>query len=55
MDQSKMLELQVQMRQNNSEVQDFMRDLDGWEKDMKKKDEQIKTNQVPDTTPKVTV
>ncbi|RXM97543.1 RNA polymerase II-associated protein 3 [Acipenser ruthenus] len=39
--QNKAIELQLQMRQNAEELQDFMRDLGSWEKDIKKKDEEL--------------
>ncbi|CAH1266025.1 RPAP3 [Branchiostoma lanceolatum] len=39
----KALEIQMQVRQNASEMQDFLKDLDSWEDDIKKKDEQLKT------------
>ncbi|RXM29931.1 RNA polymerase II-associated protein 3 [Acipenser ruthenus] len=39
--QNKAIELQLQMRQNAEELQDFMRDLGSWEKDIKKKDKEL--------------
>eukprot|EP00058_Branchiostoma_floridae_P009034 XP_002594522.1 hypothetical protein BRAFLDRAFT_124991 [Branchiostoma floridae] len=39
----KALEIQMQVRQNASEMQDFLKDLDSWEDDIKKKDEALKT------------
>ncbi|XP_062850759.1 RNA polymerase II-associated protein 3 [Trichomycterus rosablanca] len=45
---SKALELQMQMRQNAEDVQNFMKELDSWEDDMKKKDEQLLTGNPPD-------
>ena len=38
----KMLELQQQMRNNSEELQDFLRDLGNWTKQMEIKDEQLK-------------
>ncbi|KAM4677899.1 RNA polymerase II-associated protein 3 isoform 1-T3 [Discoglossus pictus] len=38
---SKAIELQMQMKQNAEELQDFMRDLENWEKDMKQKDNNL--------------
>ncbi|KAG8577719.1 hypothetical protein GDO81_010272 [Engystomops pustulosus] len=38
---SKALELQLQMKQNAEELQDFMRELESWEKDIKKKDAKL--------------
>ncbi|XP_040199849.1 RNA polymerase II-associated protein 3 [Rana temporaria] len=35
---NKAIELQLQMRQNAEELQDFMKELDSWEKDIKEKD-----------------
>ncbi|KAM9229777.1 RNA polymerase II-associated protein 3 isoform 2-T7 [Dugong dugon] len=35
---SKAIELQLQVKQNAEELQDFMRDLENWEKDIKQKD-----------------
>uniref|UniRef100_A0ACB8FP02 Uncharacterized protein n=1 Tax=Sphaerodactylus townsendi TaxID=933632 RepID=A0ACB8FP02_9SAUR len=35
---SKALELQLQVRQNAEELQDFVKDLESWEKDIKEKD-----------------
>ncbi|XP_076008630.1 RNA polymerase II-associated protein 3 isoform X2 [Genypterus blacodes] len=39
---NKAVELQFQMRQNAEDLHSFMRDLDNWETDIKKKDEQLK-------------
>ncbi|XP_043934756.1 RNA polymerase II-associated protein 3 isoform X2 [Protopterus annectens] len=39
---NKSLELQLQMKQNTEELQDFMRDLDNWENDIKRKDEELR-------------
>ncbi|KAJ1163493.1 hypothetical protein NDU88_003951 [Pleurodeles waltl] len=38
---SKALELQLQMRQNAEELQDFLRDLESWEKDIKQTDDKL--------------
>ena len=40
---SKVLELQLQMRQNAEDLNGFMKELDSWEVDMKKKDNQLRT------------
>ncbi|XP_036376133.1 RNA polymerase II-associated protein 3 isoform X2 [Megalops cyprinoides] len=40
---NKAVELQLQMRQNAEELQDFMKELDSWETDIKKKDEQLRS------------
>lgn len=45
--EEKMLNLQMQMRENNLELQDYLRDLDNWEGEMKKKEENLKE---PDNT-----
>ncbi|XP_044133017.1 RNA polymerase II-associated protein 3 [Bufo gargarizans] len=38
---NKALELQLQMKQNAEELQDFMRELESWEKDIKQKDAKL--------------
>lgn len=38
MTSSKALELQLQVKQNAEELQDFVRDLENWEKDIRQKD-----------------
>ena len=43
MDQKKMIDLQYQMRQNNEELQDFLKDLEGWQDEIKEKDEKLKS------------
>lgn len=40
---NKAIELQLQMRQNSEDLHSFMRELDSWEEDIKKKDEQLRT------------
>ncbi|XP_018417092.1 PREDICTED: RNA polymerase II-associated protein 3 [Nanorana parkeri] len=40
---NKALELQLQMKQNAEELQDFMRELESWEKDIKEKDSSLRT------------
>ncbi|NXI47936.1 RPAP3 protein, partial [Galbula dea] len=39
---NKALELQLQMKQNAEELQDFMRDLESWEKDIKEVDSELR-------------
>ncbi|XP_006888231.1 PREDICTED: RNA polymerase II-associated protein 3 isoform X2 [Elephantulus edwardii] len=39
---NKAIELQLQVKQNAEELQDFMRDLDSWEKDIKQKDMELR-------------
>uniref|UniRef100_A0A8C9RPA8 RNA polymerase II-associated protein 3 n=1 Tax=Scleropages formosus TaxID=113540 RepID=A0A8C9RPA8_SCLFO len=39
---SKAAELQLQMRQNAEELHDFMRELESWEDDMRRRDEQLR-------------
>uniref|UniRef100_A0A3B4A430 Uncharacterized protein n=1 Tax=Periophthalmus magnuspinnatus TaxID=409849 RepID=A0A3B4A430_9GOBI len=43
---NKALELQLQMRQNAEDLHSFMRELDTWEEDIKKKDEELRTGEV---------
>lgn len=44
---NKAVELQLQMRQNAEDLHSFMRELDSWEEDIKKKDEQLRTGGQP--------
>ncbi|XP_021098763.1 RNA polymerase II-associated protein 3 isoform X3 [Heterocephalus glaber] len=39
---NKAVELQLQVKQNAEELQDFMRDLENWEKDIKQKDMELR-------------
>ncbi|XP_045143170.1 RNA polymerase II-associated protein 3 [Echinops telfairi] len=39
---SKAIELQLQVKQNAEELQDFMKDLENWEKDIKQKDMELR-------------
>ncbi|XP_072341146.1 RNA polymerase II-associated protein 3 [Scyliorhinus torazame] len=39
---SKSMELQLQVRHQSEELRDFMRELDGWENDIKKKDDELR-------------
>lgn len=39
---SKAVELQLQMKQNAEELQDFMRELKSWEKDIKEVDSELR-------------
>lgn len=43
--EEKMLNLRTQIQQNQSELQDYLADLDNWEKDIKQKENQLKTGQ----------
>uniref|UniRef100_A0A8C8D493 RNA polymerase II-associated protein 3 n=1 Tax=Oncorhynchus tshawytscha TaxID=74940 RepID=A0A8C8D493_ONCTS len=43
MSENKAIELQLQMRQNAEDLHNFMKDLDSWETDIKKKDEQLRS------------
>uniref|UniRef100_G1SHA2 RNA polymerase II-associated protein 3 n=1 Tax=Oryctolagus cuniculus TaxID=9986 RepID=G1SHA2_RABIT len=46
---NKTVELQLQVKQNAEELQDFMRDLENWEKDIKQKDLELRRqNGVPE-------
>ena len=40
------LGLQLQVRQNAAELQDYLRDLDRWESDIKQKDEELRKAKV---------
>ncbi|XP_073336758.1 RNA polymerase II-associated protein 3 isoform X2 [Pagrus major] len=40
---NKAIELQLQMRQNAEDMHSFMKDLESWEKDIKKKDDELRT------------
>uniref|UniRef100_A0A674DNT0 RNA polymerase II-associated protein 3 n=1 Tax=Salmo trutta TaxID=8032 RepID=A0A674DNT0_SALTR len=46
MSENKAIELQLQMRQNAEDLHNFMKDLDSWETDIKRKDEQLRTGSV---------
>lgn len=46
---NKAVELQMQMRQNADDLHTFMRELESWEEDIKKKDEQLRTGNLADT------
>lgn len=46
MSENKAIELQLQMRQNAEDLHNFMKDLDSWETDIKKKDEQLRSGSV---------
>uniref|UniRef100_A0A673Z4S1 RNA polymerase II-associated protein 3 n=1 Tax=Salmo trutta TaxID=8032 RepID=A0A673Z4S1_SALTR len=46
MSENKAIELQLQMRQNAEDLHSFMKDLDSWETDIKKKDEQLRSGSV---------
>ncbi|XP_007516279.1 RNA polymerase II-associated protein 3 [Erinaceus europaeus] len=49
MSTNKAIELQLQVKQNAEELQDFMRDLENWEKDIKQKDMELRRqNGVPE-------
>ena len=42
MSDKKFFELQQQVRRDNDDLQDFLRDLNNWEKDIKKKDDELR-------------
>lgn len=46
--EDKMLNLQYQMKQNNQDLQNFLKDLDNWETEIKKKDETLKQKKTSD-------
>ncbi|XP_043086673.1 RNA polymerase II-associated protein 3 isoform X2 [Puntigrus tetrazona] len=53
---NKAVELQIQMRQNADDLQNFMRELNNWEEEIKKKDQQLLTghhSEPPKTLPPV--
>lgn len=41
--EDKMLNLQYQMRQNNADLQNFLKDLDNWEEEVKRKESALKS------------
>ncbi|XP_026220104.1 RNA polymerase II-associated protein 3 [Anabas testudineus] len=43
---NKAIELQLQMRQNADDLHSFMRELESWETDIKKKDEELRTGEI---------
>ncbi|XP_041819936.1 RNA polymerase II-associated protein 3 isoform X2 [Chelmon rostratus] len=50
---NKAIELQLQMRQNAEDMHSFMKELESWERDIKKKDEELRTGGVQNTLPPV--
>uniref|UniRef100_A0A8C1VBS7 RNA polymerase II-associated protein 3 n=1 Tax=Cyprinus carpio TaxID=7962 RepID=A0A8C1VBS7_CYPCA len=53
---NKAVELQIQMRQNAEDLQNFMKELNNWEEEVKKKDQQLRTGNIsepPKTLPPV--
>lgn len=40
---NKVIELQLQMRQNAEDLQSYMSELQSWETDIKKRDEELRT------------
>lgn len=44
---NKAVELQLQMRQNAEDMMSFMRELESWETDIKKKDEELRRGGLP--------
>uniref|UniRef100_A0A8C5E1A6 RNA polymerase II-associated protein 3 n=1 Tax=Gouania willdenowi TaxID=441366 RepID=A0A8C5E1A6_GOUWI len=50
---NKAVELQLQLRQNAEDVHSFMRELESWEEDIKKKDEQLRMGEDQRTLPPV--
>ena len=49
MDPEKLMQMQRQMKRNNEDIQDFLKDMDSWETDIKKKDEDLKKKRSGDT------
>lgn len=50
---NKAVELQIQMRQNAEDLQSFMKELDNWEEEIKKKDQQLRTGNINETPVKL--
>ncbi|XP_042593500.1 RNA polymerase II-associated protein 3 [Cyprinus carpio] len=53
---NKAVELQIQMRQNAEDLQNFMKELNNWEEEVKKKDQQLRSGNIsepPKTLPPV--
>lgn len=46
---NKAIELQMQMRQNADDLHNFIKELDSWEEDIKKKDEQLRAGNLADS------
>lgn len=42
MDEGKFINLQCQMRQNQQDLHDYLRDLDTWSEEIKKEDDSLK-------------
>lgn len=45
---NKAVELHLQMRHNTDDLVSFMKDLENWETDIKRKDEELRTGRVPE-------
>lgn len=45
---NKAAELQLQMRQNAEDMMSFMRELESWEMDIKKKDDELRRGGLPE-------
>ncbi|KAM4711811.1 RNA polymerase II-associated protein 3 [Anableps anableps] len=50
---NKAVELQLQMRQNAEDLHSFMRELENWETDIKRKDEELRTGRVQEVQKKL--
>ncbi|XP_073722448.1 RNA polymerase II-associated protein 3 [Misgurnus anguillicaudatus] len=46
---NKAMDLQIQMRQNAEDLQSFIKELDNWEEEIKKKDQQLCTGNINET------
>ena len=53
MDQDKLINIQSQLKHNNDELQEFLRDLNSWETDIKAKDKKLKAIRAHNTNDKV--
>jgi len=41
MDPNKLVDMQIQMRRNQEDLADYLRDMESWENDIKVKEEQL--------------
>ncbi|XP_051546528.1 RNA polymerase II-associated protein 3-like [Myxocyprinus asiaticus] len=46
---NKALDLQLQMRQNAEDLQNYMKELNNWEEEVKRKDQQLRTGNIDET------
>ncbi|KFM71831.1 RNA polymerase II-associated protein 3, partial [Stegodyphus mimosarum] len=48
MSDQNVLDVQNQIRENSEDIQKYLMDLDNWEKEMRKKEEELKLNKTND-------